>query len=320
MGLHIDNEFSLQHLMGTKTSSSIFDNEGKRHEAVELLNKGELKNLKVAFASYVERIIFFSKASGVSTSGIVYSDSKERTHEALIRDEGEVMLSAGAIGSPPLLFLNGVGPLPHLSSHKVSVVSENLDVGKFMADNPCNSINIVVPFAFDPSVGYVVGITKLSVATIVEKFSGPLSSSSLRLVSFIDVKVSPTVRFNYFEDPEDLARCVRGMRLVGDMLKTDAMEGLKFGDLKHSLPRNLFDDASMETFCSSTVTTIWHYHGGCVVEKVVDGDLRVVGTNSLRVVDGSIFNTSSGTNPQATLMMIGRYTGLRMLQERGAAK
>ncbi|XP_060669805.1 (R)-mandelonitrile lyase 3-like [Ziziphus jujuba] len=42
------NGFSLQHLVGTKTSGSTFDNEGKRHGAVELLKKGELKNLKVA--------------------------------------------------------------------------------------------------------------------------------------------------------------------------------------------------------------------------------------------------------------------------------
>nr|XP_048337434.1 (R)-mandelonitrile lyase 3-like isoform X2 [Ziziphus jujuba var. spinosa] len=354
-GVDPDNGFSLQHLVGTKTSGLTFDNEGKRHGAVELLNKGELKNLKVAIEAYAERIIFSSKASA---SGIVYSDSMGRTHEALIRDEGEVILSAGAIGSPQLLLLSGVGPLPHLSSHKVPVVSQNPNVGNFMADNPRNIINIVAPFALDASVGQVVGITsdfnyieavssvtsfsfpqpfsfypnntgplELSVATIVEKFSGPLSSGSLQLVSSADVKVSPTVRFNYFEDPKDLARCVRGMRLVGDMLKTDAMERLKLEDLEGadgfkflgpSLPRNLSDDASMEAFCRSTVTTIWHYHGGCLVGKVVDGDLRVLGTNSLRVVDGSIFNTSPGTNPQATLMMIGRYIGLRMLQERAA--
>ncbi|KAH7545214.1 hypothetical protein FEM48_Zijuj01G0070000 [Ziziphus jujuba var. spinosa] len=359
-GVGPDNGFSLQHLVGTKSSGSIFDNEGKRHGAVELLNKGELKNLKVAVEAYAERIIFSSKASGVSATGVVYSDSKGRTHEALIRDEGEVILSAGAIGSPQLLLLSGIGPLPHLSSHKVPVVSQNPDVGNFMADNPRNSITIVVPFALDPSIVQVVGITndfnyiesgssvtsfsfpqpfsfypngttplELSVATIVEKFSGPLSSGSLQLVSSADVKVSPTIQFNYFGDPKDLSLCVRGMRLVGDMLKTDAMEGLKFEDLEGaegfkflgpSLPRNLSDDASMEAFCRSTVTTFWHYHGGCLVGKVVDGYLRVVGTNSLRVVDGSIFNTSPGTNPQATLMMIGRYMGLRMLQEREAAK
>ncbi|XP_048319208.2 (R)-mandelonitrile lyase 1 [Ziziphus jujuba] len=358
-GVGPDNEFSVQHIVGTKASGSTFDDQGRRHGAVELLNRGELKNLRVAVEAYVEKIIFSSNTSGFFATGVIYNDSNGKTHEAFARDGGEVILSAGAIGSPQLLLLSGVGPVPHLSSHAIPVISQNPDVGNHMADNPRNNVNMVVPFALDPSVPQVAGITndsnyiqaissvvpfsfpqpfslfpngttplQLSVATIVEKFSGPLSSGSLRLVSSAEVKVSPTVRFNYFEEPEDLARCVRGMRKVGDMLRTDAMEGLKFEDLEGvegfkflepSLPRNLSDDASMESFCRSTVTTYWHYHGGCVVGKVVDADLRVVGTNSLRVVDGSIFNTSPGTNPQATLMMIGRYIGLKMLQEREAA-
>lgn len=47
--------------------------------------------------------------------------------------------------------------------------------------------------------------------------------------------------------------------------------------------------------------------GGCVVGRVVDCDLRVIGIGALRVVDGSVFGVSPGTNPQATLMMLGRY-------------
>ncbi|XP_060669904.1 (R)-mandelonitrile lyase 3-like [Ziziphus jujuba] len=359
-GVTPDNGFTLQHLVGTKSSGSIFDNEGKRHGAVELLNRGVLENLKVAVEAWVERIIFSSKASGVSASGVKYSDSQGKTHTALVRDGGEVILSAGAIGSPQLLLLSGVGPFANLSSQGISVVLENPDVGNHMADNPRNNVNIVVPFGLDPSIPQVAGITnefnylessssiipfsfpqpfslfpngtsplELSVVFIVDKFAGPLSSGSLWLVSSADVKVSPAVRFNYFEDPEDLARCVRGMRLVGDMLKTSSMQGFKFEDLEGAegfkflgpaLPINQSDDASMEEFCRSTVTTIWHYHGGCLVGKVVNGDLKVVGTNSLRVVDSSIFNSSPGTNPQATLMMIGRYIGLRILQEREAAK
>ncbi|CAB4262238.1 unnamed protein product [Prunus armeniaca] len=70
---------------------------------------------------------------------------------------------------------------------------------------------------------------------------------------------------------------------------------------------NQTDNASFERFCRETTATFWHYHGGCLMGKVVDGDLRVMGINALRVVDGSTFNLSPGTNPQATLMMLGRY-------------
>ncbi|KAJ0967992.1 hypothetical protein J5N97_024909 [Dioscorea zingiberensis] len=41
-----------------------------------------------------------------------------------------------------------------------------------------------------------------------------------------------------------------------------------------------------------------------------------MGVASLRVVDGSTFSVSPGTNPQATLMMMGRYMGRKMNEER----
>lgn len=55
-----------------------------------------------------------------------------------------------------------------------------------------------------------------------------------------------------------------------------------------------------------TVMTIWHYHGGCQVNRVVDRNYKVFGVDSLRVIDGSTFDYSPGTNPQATVMMLGR--------------
>lgn len=51
---------------------------------------------------------------------------------------------------------------------------------------------------------------------------------------------------------------------------------------------------------------MYHYHGGCLVHKVIDCDFRVIGIDALRIVDGSTFEVSPGTNPQAALMMLGR--------------
>ncbi|KAH7545226.1 hypothetical protein FEM48_Zijuj01G0071200 [Ziziphus jujuba var. spinosa] len=358
-GVVPDNGFNLNHIVGTKATGSIFDEKGRRHGAVELLNRGELKNLKVAVEATVKRIIFSnnltSKDSSLTAIGVIYTDSKGRTHHAFVRNKGEVILSAGAIGSPQLL-LSGVGPVPQLTSLQIPVVHQNPYVGKFMADNPRNDVNIVSPFTLDPSVGQVVGITSefnyietlsyslpfsfpmpfglfpntvsplnFSLANIAVAIQGPLSSGSLRLASSSEVRVSPIVRFNYFDNPIDLARCVKGVRKVGDVLKTKALEPFKTIDLQGrksfkflgpSLPNNQSDDSAMERFCRESVTTFWHYHGGCLVGKVVDADLRVMGINGLRVVDGSIFNRSPGTNPQATVMMLGRYVGLKMLQER----
>ncbi|URE26497.1 GMC oxidoreductase [Musa troglodytarum] len=74
------------------------------------------------------------------------------------------------------------------------------------------------------------------------------------------------------------------------------------------LPKHDNASKSVEQFCKDTVMTIWHYHGGCQVGQVVDKDYKVVGVDALRVVDGSTFNFSPGTNPQATVMMLGRLS------------
>ncbi|KAK1372677.1 hypothetical protein POM88_028870 [Heracleum sosnowskyi] len=77
------------------------------------------------------------------------------------------------------------------------------------------------------------------------------------------------------------------------------------------------ENSDTEQFCKDTVMSIWHYHGGCHVNKVVDHDYKVLRVDALRVIDGSTFSFDSpGTNPQATVMMLGRYIGQRILQER----
>ncbi|XP_060669618.1 (R)-mandelonitrile lyase 1-like [Ziziphus jujuba] len=343
-GVVPDNGFSLDHKIGTKASGSTFDDEGRRHGAVELLNRGELKNLRIAVHATVERIIISSNiASRLGATGVIYTDSKGLHHRAMLRDKGEVILSAGAIGSPQLLLLSGVGPVSHLSSLQIPVVLPNPYVGKFMADNPTNRVSIIAPFPLDQSNLQVVGITSdfyienlsykvpssstnISVAGVGEKIPGPISSGSLWLKSSSNATISPNVRFNYFDNPIDLARCVKGVRKIGDLLNTKTMEQFKtnngegFVFLGTPYPKNPEDDKCVEAFCRSTLETIWHYHGGCLVGKVVDGDLRVIGIDALRVVDGSIFNRSPGTNPQATVMMLGRYVGLKMVRERNGAK
>lgn len=66
-GVRPDNGLTLDHILGSKVTGTLFDNRGKRHGAVELLNKGHPKNLRVAIHATVERIIFSSKASGIQT-------------------------------------------------------------------------------------------------------------------------------------------------------------------------------------------------------------------------------------------------------------
>lgn len=153
---------------------------------------------------------------------------------------------------------------------------------------------------------------------ILEKITGPLSTGYLKLRT-TNPNDNPSVTFNYFKDPEDLKRCVQGMKTIINVINSKAFSKFRYRtvpvqalvNLMANLPVNLrprhYTTAiSLEQFCIDTVMTIWHYHGGCQVGKVVDHDYRVLGVDGLRVIDGSTFIRSPGTNPQATVMMLGR--------------
>ena len=56
--------------------------------------------------------------------------------EELARADVEIILSAGAIGSPQLLMLSGVGPADHLHEHNIAVMAESPGVGANLSDHP----------------------------------------------------------------------------------------------------------------------------------------------------------------------------------------
>ncbi|KAL1811405.1 hypothetical protein DCAR_0623536 [Daucus carota subsp. sativus] len=348
--------FTLNHSVGTKIGGTTFDRMGNRHSAADLLQYAKPLNLKVAVHASVERILVASSSfSKQSAIGVVYRDRIGRYHHAMVRDKGEVLLSAGALGTPQLLLLSGIGSRPYLSSWGIPVVHHSPYVGQYLYDNPRNGISIVPPMPLEHSLIQVVGITNsgayleaasnvipfysparsifirtpapplhLTVATLMEKIAGPLSIGSLRLAS-TDVRTNPIVRFNYFSNPEDVERCINGTRKIGAVLRSRSMADFRFQEwygghnfrfVGPALPHDLSNDVELGQFCRRTVSTIWHYHGGCVSGKVVDHHFRVIGVDALRVVDGSVFPISPGTNPQATVLMMGRYVGLKILRER----
>lgn len=146
-----------------------------------------------------------------------------------------------------------------------------------------------------------------------------MSKGHLNLVN-TNADDNPNITFNYFSHPRDLKRCVDGIRIVKKLVsskhfnytKCDKKNFEKLLNMSvkanvNLIPRHTNDAKSLEQFCKDTVITIWHYHGGCHVGKVVNRDYKVLGVGRLRVIDGSTFTDSPGTNPQATVMMLGRY-------------
>ncbi|CAM8956052.1 unnamed protein product [Rhodiola kirilowii] len=372
------NGFTYDHLSGTKIGGSIFDPNGHRHTAADLLEYADPAGITVLLHATVHRILFATTKGGDGRKrahGVVFKDARGRLHRAYLNrgSKNEIIVSAGALGSPQLLLLSGLGPAAHLSSHKIRVVLNQPHVGQSMSDNPMNGIFVPSPIPVELSLIQVVGITSfgsyieaLSGASFdtradlhfttsypefsqlstsnntvtdaplrggffLEKVMGPISTGHLELKTK-SPDDNPSVTFNYFKEPEDLQRCVQGMRVVKKVVESKAFAPFKFNYLTFPMllnmtlnypinlkPKHQNASISLEQFCKDTVTTIWHYHGGCQVGRVVDSDYKVLGVDSLRVIDGSTFNFSPGTNPQATLMMLGRYMGVKMLTERLAS-
>ena len=95
--------------------------------SVGYLDDHGLPNLTVWTGAHVQRVVIEgNRAVGVE---VIMATGRET-----IRATREVILSAGAYGSPQLLMLSGVGPASHLREHGIDVVAD-LPVGDNLHDH-----------------------------------------------------------------------------------------------------------------------------------------------------------------------------------------
>lgn len=134
----------------------------------------------------VERVLLVPSAayslSKLAAVGVVFHDRTEPYHHAMVRGKGEVLVCAGAPGSPQLLLLSGVGLRPYLSTWGFPTIYPTRD--SFLFDNPRNGISIVPPMPLAHSLIQVVGITNsgayLEAASNVIPFSAPSHGAFVR--------------------------------------------------------------------------------------------------------------------------------------------
>jgi len=118
---------------GNNFGSSYFEvnqKAGFRFNAVRAFIKPvrHRKNLTILTQAQAERIVF----DGRRATGL---ELRLKGRPARVSSSGEVILSAGAIGTPQLLQLSGVGPGPLLQQHGVPVVHELRGVGENLQDH-----------------------------------------------------------------------------------------------------------------------------------------------------------------------------------------
>jgi choline dehydrogenase len=90
-------------------------------------------NLTVMINAHVRRVLFEAHGPARRATGVeIISDREGSTSIAARR---EVILSAGAIGSPQILQLSGIGPSALLQAHGIAVVHELPGVGENLHDH-----------------------------------------------------------------------------------------------------------------------------------------------------------------------------------------
>ncbi|XP_061995343.1 (R)-mandelonitrile lyase-like [Rosa rugosa] len=337
------NGFSLEHIQGTKIGASSYDNQGRRHLSADLLPAGNPSKITVLLNATVNKVIFYRTrttdekiARGIR---FIKSDgSSKQNYEAYVNQLqpdnsgswGDVILTAGALGSPQILLLSGIGPQEQLNNFEIPLVLDLKGVGEGMQDNaaigilanskqefrtpqPPKVVGIADDFKFIINVLILPISFNSTIIPVTGKIAFPDSVGKLELNS-TDPRANPSVTFNYLSSEKDLAQCVKLTQLLELTLRSKSIASF-LGSTEHrNKPMPTVNE--LRKLCKTTVRTFYHFHGGCTMGSVVDKNYRVYGVKGLRVIDGSTFLESPGTNPMATLLMLGRYQGLKILKDR----
>ena len=121
----------------------------------------------------------------------MFKDENGKQHEAILsKSEGsEIILSSGAIGSPQLLLLSGIGPKEDLINKNIPVIVDSQYVGKEMQDNPLNTIFVPFKKHLPQSLLQTVGITKFDVYIEASNGFGQSTNSIKRHHSLLSAEV-----------------------------------------------------------------------------------------------------------------------------------
>ncbi|XP_069683578.1 glucose dehydrogenase [FAD, quinone]-like isoform X2 [Periplaneta americana] len=130
-------------------------------------------NLYVGMNSMVTKILIDKKKKKVT--GVEYYKDGERK---VIRVRKEVILSAGAVQSPQILLLSGIGPRKELEKVGVDVIHNSPWVGKNLMNHVSYSVNFRVHNASDH-----VDFSMDTLSQYLNNRNGPLSSTGMSQVT-----------------------------------------------------------------------------------------------------------------------------------------
>ena len=178
---------------------------GVRCSAATAFLKPAMKraNLTVITGAHATKVVM----SNGRASGVEWVD-KKGTHVTLASHE--VILSGGAINSPQLLMLSGIGPAEHLASVGVDVVHDSINVGQNLIDHlACGNA-----YAVDEPISLAHAEEIKPLLEYVTKKTGHLSSNVGEAGGFVKFGDGPVPDIQYhfapayfiehgFESPEE---------------------------------------------------------------------------------------------------------------------
>ncbi|AGF72063.1 GMC family oxidoreductase [Corynebacterium halotolerans] len=315
---------------GTRSSSSV----SYLHPILER------ENLDILTDRQVARILFDEDKRA---TGIEYLDNPfGRT--SMIKANREVIVSAGAIDTPKLLMLSGIGPAEHLAEVGVEALVDSPGVGSHLQDHPEAVISweSKVPMTREATQWWEIGIFSqvdedIDLPDLMMHYGSvpfdmhtrrhgyPTADESFALTPNIthaksrgtvrlrscDFRDKPKVDPRYFTDSEgyDMRIAVEGIKLAREIVAQPAMSEYAGRELFPG--EDVQSDADIAEYVSKTHNTVYHPAGSCRMGAVddemspLDPQLRVKGVRGLRVVDASAMPQLVAVNPNITCMLMG---------------
>lgn len=297
----------------------------------------ESGNVVVLTDAPVQKLNF----EGTRCTGVTYLHNGQ---PVTVAAQSEVILSAGAIDSPRLLMVSGVGIAADLQALGINVVAD-LPVGVGLQDHilgagvnyeakgpvPVSHYNhsevymwersdsslrapdmialyVSVPFASTGhKLDYEHGYCILSgVAT-------PQSRGYVKLAS-ADINVAPIIESNYLAEEQDWKSYRAATELCREIGASDAYAEFRKRESLPGKEGGLTDD-EWRKFLSASVNTYFHPTSTCQIGKVVDAELKVQGIEGLRVADASVMPHITTSNTNAPSMMIGWRAGAMITKD-----